>query len=182
MGEIRSTLDIIMERTKHLTMTEEEKEELCKKELAAKVKGLVQKFLDGLTDVQDIKSVIEAKGQESASQIRELLGKELMGRLEPDGHNERIFQLLEEVLSVNADPFKQVIAEFQKKVASEKAIRLDILRRQLAKRRISGSAVIPNLTLDGNWDPFYEKSIKDSKQQLSIIADNQTIGFQSFGS
>ena len=38
MGEIKSTLDIIMEKTKGLTMTEEEKEGLRRTELAERVK------------------------------------------------------------------------------------------------------------------------------------------------
>ena len=36
MGEIRSTLDIIMEKTKGLTMTEEEKKDFIKKETEGK--------------------------------------------------------------------------------------------------------------------------------------------------
>ena len=48
MGEIKSTMDIIMEKTKGLTMTEEEKAEYKHKELTGKVRGLIQKFLDGI--------------------------------------------------------------------------------------------------------------------------------------
>ena len=47
MGEIKSTLDIIMEKTKGLTMSEEERTSFKEKELTGKVKGLVQKYING---------------------------------------------------------------------------------------------------------------------------------------
>ncbi len=46
MAEIKSTIDLIMERTRNLTMTEEEKEELRNKELTEKAKGWVVRYLD----------------------------------------------------------------------------------------------------------------------------------------
>ena len=55
MGEIKSTLDIIMEKTKGLTMTEEEKTAFKSKEMEGKVKGALQKFLDGILDVERLK-------------------------------------------------------------------------------------------------------------------------------
>jgi len=54
MGEIRSTMDIIMEKAKNLTMSEEEKAEFNRKALQLKVKGLVQKFLDDLITLPSI--------------------------------------------------------------------------------------------------------------------------------
>nr|HID59615.1 hypothetical protein [Desulfobacterales bacterium] len=170
MGEIRSTLDIIMEKTKHLTMSEEEKEELRKKELRGKVKGIVQKFLDGQKDIRDIKSVIETEGKHG--DIQEFLKIELIERINPNDNNENIFQLLEEVLNINTIPLKRVINEFQKKVAEEKAIRLKNLKNQLANRGISGSAVVPNMALDEEWNQFLQKSVKECKDRLSIIAES----------
>ena len=41
MAEIKSTMDLIMERTKNLTMTDEEKKKLQLDELRGKVRGWV---------------------------------------------------------------------------------------------------------------------------------------------
>ncbi len=60
MGEIKSTMDIIMEKTKGLTMSEEEKAEYKQQELTGKVRGLIQKFLDGILDLDRLKVEVAA--------------------------------------------------------------------------------------------------------------------------
>ena len=50
MAEIKSTLDIIMEKAKKFSVTEEEKKGFRRQELEGKIKGLVQKALDGVLD------------------------------------------------------------------------------------------------------------------------------------
>lgn len=48
MGEIKSTLDIVMEKTKHLSMTHEEKLANEKEEVQAAVRGLAQKYNESI--------------------------------------------------------------------------------------------------------------------------------------
>jgi len=64
MGEIRSTMDIIMEKAKGLTMSEEEKETFRKKETEGKVRGFLQRFLDGFIDAERLKDEIGSLGEE----------------------------------------------------------------------------------------------------------------------
>ncbi len=56
MAEIKSTLDLIMERTKNFTLTNEGKRVLQTKELEGKVNGWVQKCMDGKTSMHQMKS------------------------------------------------------------------------------------------------------------------------------
>ena len=46
MGEIKSTLDIIMEKTRHLVLSPEERRQFERDEELRKVPGYVQKLLD----------------------------------------------------------------------------------------------------------------------------------------
>lgn len=167
MGEIKSTLDIIMEKTKSLTMTKDEKEELRRKEWTNQVKGWVQKFLDGLTNLEKLKSELEKEPE-----LQEVLGKELLERLQPDGDNIKIFQLMKGVLNIEKGPFLEVINEFQKEVACEQSKRLKNMKKQLTKRSIFGSAVIPNLTLDESWSACYQKLEADFKKRLKSVIGN----------
>jgi len=48
MGEIKSTLDLVMEKTRHLTLSPEEKDAQTKVEVHKRLKGLVQKYQDNL--------------------------------------------------------------------------------------------------------------------------------------
>jgi hypothetical protein len=44
MGEIKSTLDLAMERTKKISISQEEKEEIKRKEILQKVTGLSNRY------------------------------------------------------------------------------------------------------------------------------------------
>ena len=161
MGEIRSTLDIIMERTKGLTLTEEEQEDLRHKELAGKIKGWVQKYLDDLVNLETLK--LELKKE---AELQEILKRELQGRLEPDGNNVKIFQLIKGLLGIKKDPFVKIINKFQEEATRERSKRLEYMKKQLTKGRIFGSAVIPNLGHDTEWNAYYQKIKDDFKKEV----------------
>ena len=54
MSEIRSTIDIMMERTRGMSLSEEEKESLRKEELGKRAKGFRIKLLDAASEADDI--------------------------------------------------------------------------------------------------------------------------------
>jgi len=172
MAEIKSTLDIIMEKTKNLTMTEEEKEELRRTELAEKAKGWVQKYMDNLINQEKLKSELKKEGKDKYSELREILKKELLERLQPDDDNVKIFQLIKEILNIKKDPFVKIVNEFQKKVARERLKRLENMKKLLTKRRVFGSAVIPNVALDKSWGNHYKNLEGEYKKRLKSVTDN----------
>ncbi|MEA1935353.1 MAG: hypothetical protein U9M96_00850 [Thermodesulfobacteriota bacterium] len=172
MAEIKSTLDIIMEKTNNLTMTEEEKEELRRTELAEKAKGWVQKYMDNLIKQEKLKSELKKEGKDKYSELQKILKNELLERLQPDGDNVKIFQLIKGILDIKKDPFVKIINEFQKEVASEKSNRLENRKKLLTKRRFFGSAVIPNLALDESWGIHYKKLEVNCKKRLISVTDN----------
>ena len=55
MGEIKSTLDLVMERTKNLSLSDEEKQAQKQKEVESRIRGLLQKYLDGWLDKNQLK-------------------------------------------------------------------------------------------------------------------------------
>ena len=84
MGEIKSTLDIIMEKAKKFSLTEEEKKGFKRQELEGKIKGLVQKALDGVLDSERFqlevvalrtkeKELVDSLQQEHINQSKESL-------------------------------------------------------------------------------------------------------------
>ena len=172
MGEIKSTLDIIMEKTKNLTMTEEEKKDLRRRELAEKVKGWVQKYIDNRINQKNLKSELKKEGQDNYSMLQELLKIELVESLQMDDDNVKIFELMKDILNIKKDPFVNIIKDFQKEAAFEKPKRLEAIKKVLTKRGVFGSAVIPNLTLDENWDAYYKELEAEYKKRLHSITDN----------
>ncbi|MCK9276084.1 MAG: hypothetical protein M0P57_13445 [Syntrophales bacterium] len=62
MAEIKSTLDIIMEKTRGMTLSDQEKKEIRLKEQEGKIKGLVERFSVGFISKSDfLRSLHENK-------------------------------------------------------------------------------------------------------------------------
>jgi hypothetical protein len=150
MAEIKSTLDIIMERTKNLTITEGEKRAFLQKELKAKAKGWIQKYLDGIINSGQFKSNIEK--EKNPEVLHEIIKMELLGFLQLQGGNEKIYTSLKDVLFIEPEPFRMIAESFQKKIEREKLQKLETIRNSLKERKICGSSIIPNINNDKTWD------------------------------
>jgi len=60
MGEIRSTLDLVMEKTRNLTLSKEEKEKQDNEELRKKLNGLLEQFQDNMLRKGELKKKLES--------------------------------------------------------------------------------------------------------------------------
>ena len=152
MAEIKSTLDLIMEKTKGLTLSPKEKEELRREEWLKKARGWIQKFLDGWVDLDRVKN--ELSSQEAPAGWKEILQPEIIGALEPEGDNEKRFQLITGLLDRSRDPFIKILKVCNQNVEKEKIRLMDRSLNRLADQGISGSAVLPNLDRDSSWIQF----------------------------
>ncbi len=164
MAEIKSTLDIIMEKTKGLTMTDEEKKELKRKEMAGKVKGLVQKISDGFMGLDGLKKELAALGKGHEDMLRVIMMSEIAGRIQPEGDNEPLMEILEKTIGMDTGPIRDFFADSQRKLEKEKVARGKRLMKRLKKKGISGSAVIPNLEADSQWRD-YVSNLKETFQK-----------------
>jgi hypothetical protein len=170
MGEIKSTLDIIMEKTKDLTLTEEEKRAFRKKEVEGKVKGLLLKFLDGLIDVEKLtKEVISEAGKDQGMAMAFIL-KECLDRIDPEADNELLLQILEHVANINTTSLQNILSEFKIKLKDEKDIREQELNKQILEKGISGSAVLPNIRSDQQWIQHVQDAKEEFKGKLQALA------------
>jgi len=59
MGEIKSTLELAMEKTKKFAISEKEKEEMKQKEVLQKATGLFHRYRNGLLPLNEILKQIE---------------------------------------------------------------------------------------------------------------------------
>lgn len=151
MAEIKSTLDIIMEKTKNLTMTEEEKKFFQKAEMEGKVKGLVQKFLDGFLSLEGLKREIESLGKGKQAIALNALTRECLARMDPEIDSRPILEILQSVAGVDPAPFRELQTKYRICLEEHKQEREKVLLKRLKGRGISGSAVLPNLNADEEW-------------------------------
>jgi hypothetical protein len=151
MGEIKSTLDIVMEKTKHLTLTDEERAAQRKDEMTNKLRGLIQGSLDGSIDVYKMKNEIETFAGDRWDEAIALLIELCVHNIDLLKDNRVFIQILEEVAQVNPAPFRQVLSSFEEEIKEGYHKAQARLSLALKEKGISGSAVVPNVEADEAW-------------------------------
>lgn len=173
MGEIRSTLDIIMEKTKGLTMTEDEKAAFQRSEVEEEIKPILQKYLDGRIDPERVGIEIVALGEEKEDMAMEILKKECLARIEPEGDNSGLFDLLGRAVGLDTGPFLEAVSTFQKEMKRQRARHGEAFRVRLQERGISGSALIPNPNADVEFIRYADQKREELRERLSALASQQ---------
>jgi DNA-binding protein YbaB len=166
MAEIKSTLDIIMEKAKKFSATEEEKQGFKRQELEGKIKGLVQKTIDGLLDSERFQIEMVALQARDKDLVEQILKKELVSRLEVEANSEALLRILENVSGPAWATVRKVLADFDKEAEKQKDSRVKILLDSFRKRGISGSAVLPNLDADPEWARVRSELTRDMQEKI----------------
>jgi len=60
MGEIKSTLDLVLEKTKHLSQSSAEKQAQVRKDIEMRINGLLKKYQDGVVSKAQLQRDYEA--------------------------------------------------------------------------------------------------------------------------
>ena len=158
MGEIKSTLDLVMEKTKNLTLSNEEREEQKNKEISDRLRGLVQKFQDHILNTDNLRSDYQKLQKEHGLPNNRHLIAEICSQIFPGKDNQVLFDLLAEFKVPGFEELKSILNEFQSVLDAAAEQRRQSLKDQLAKTHfISGSAVVPNLDNDAEWRQSAEK-------------------------
>ena len=151
MAEIKSTLDIIMEKAKKFSVTEEEKKGFKRQELEGKIKGLLQKAVDGVLDSERFQVEVFAFQTKEKELVHRILQEEIVARIELGANNEALLQLLEKTEGLASGAIRKVVAKSEKKDEKQKESRRKALIESFKKKGISGSAVLPNLDANREW-------------------------------
>ena len=152
MGEIKSTLDLVMEKTRNLSLSHAEKVEQKNKEIQRRIRGLLQKFQDQIMSFDRFESDYQILNKDFDLAGDDLLIKEICGQIEPGKDNTILLELLVQFKVPEWEGIVSVLDDFDSTVDAAAQKRSEILKEELAKTHfISGSAVIPNLDIDEAW-------------------------------
>ena len=169
MAEIKSTLEIIMEKTKGLTMSEEEKAEIRQKELSGKIRGLILKFLDGLLEMERFKKEVSALGEEKEEVIKKIIKDDSVGRFSLDGDNSRLLEMLQGVVGMDVEPINKLLEEYENSLQDTATRRMQAIWEALEQRGIRGSAVVPNLDADPEWKGYLNEATQTFQEKLAEL-------------
>jgi hypothetical protein len=166
-------MDIIMEKTKGLTMSEEEKAEYKQQELTGKVRGLIQKFLDGFLNMDRLKVEVAALSGIQEDAVNRIIVEESIPHIQLGEQREPILNLLEKVVGLDIVPIREMEMALKERLEGERETWEKSLKEKLEKKGVSGSAVIPNLKADPDWKQHVsdEKEIFGAKIRSRLKSD-----------
>jgi hypothetical protein len=155
MAEIKSAIELAMERTKGFVMDEKEKEESLVQESENRLKGMVRRFLDSTIDVEYFRNHYE-KLELARRAKRDFLVDLIVAEFDV-GESGKLFDLLhvadgglDKSITKELDGLHR---QFSQEVETQSGdVRKRVLDR-LKKMGIAGSALEPNVVA---WDEWAE--------------------------
>jgi hypothetical protein len=180
MGEIKSTLELAMERTKKFAISEKEKEEMKQKEVFQKATSLFHRYREGHLPLSDILKEIEKMDKKTATTVKESLLSQWIDALSLDDDAERILKGIESLKQQSMDEVKQKFYHLFSQYQEEKERVKEEVRIQfteaLREEGIYGNAVEPKLEGGDLWkkeidklDHSYRMKLEEIKEQLRAL-------------
>jgi len=166
MAEIKSTLDIIMEKTRHLVLSSEEKLQLERDEYLRKVPGYIQKYLDAVWSLDDLLEAIATLSDEHRHPIKQELIMRLVMEVSFDARGRKCLQALQNLATGEHQgrvaELYQLLDRFDASHHELVALQAEQLKAQLADLGISGNAVL------GRGEKNYEWETKSQEYESQL--------------
>jgi len=175
MGEIKSTLELAMERTKKFAISEKEKEEMKQKEILQKATSLFHRYREGHLPLNNILKEIGKMEKKTAITVKKILLSQWIDALSLDDDDERILKGIESLKGRSMDEVKQKFHHLLSQYLSEKEKVKEKVKVQftdtLKKDGIYGSAVEAKIEGSEIWKKEIEKLDHSYKMKLEEIKD-----------
>jgi len=177
MGEIKSTLELAMEKTRKFAISEKEKEEIKQREILQKATSLFHRYREGHLPLNELLKEIEKMDKRTSTTVKESLLSQWIDALSLEENAERIFKGIESLKGRSVDEGKQkfhhLLSQYQKeKEKIKEEVKAQFIT-DLKERDIYGSAVEPNLEGGEHWkkekeklDNSYKTKLEEIKEQL----------------
>ncbi|MEW6374560.1 MAG: hypothetical protein AB1502_02065 [Thermodesulfobacteriota bacterium] len=180
MAEIKSTLELAMERTKKIAISDKEREEIKRKEVSQRVKGLFHRYVEGYLPLNEILKEIERMEKNGATTVKEALLSQWIDALSLNDELERLLKGIESLKYRDLDDVKQKLLHLLSQYRREKErIKQEVEVQSLESLRregIYGNAVEPSIEKDQTWkkeleklDHLYREKLEEIKNQLRAL-------------
>jgi hypothetical protein len=150
MAEIKSTLDLIMEKTKHLSLNDEEKLALEQQQLIQRVNVPLLHYLKGERDAEYLAQELDSLPPEKREEGRRLCIELLIDSLSPFEDNTRTLAGVERLLGkTGRERWEKTLIPLKKEYQEEReaahAEAASCLLEALAAAGLRGSALLPHV-------------------------------------
>ena len=176
MGEIKSTLDLVMERTRHLSLSDEEKQRQQAEAFEKRLQGLLQQYADGALSIEQLRERFVTLETELKTTDRQILRAAVVKRVDPDRENARWLDLLAQEAPALCGPLQAGLDAYRQKQADLLAAGAQDRREDLARRHgIAGTAVVPNPRQDPACQERLAALRKETQAGFEALLDQISI-------
>ena len=173
MAEIKSTLDLVMEKTKNLTFSDEERQINKSADINNKLKGLISKYEDNTLRYYEFEKEIKRIEKQHETDCRAIVAREVLQRIDFMADNGPLMAVLKDFCGMETEPVKSSINAYREKALAEadrrRHVILDLLKKE---HHISGSAVAASLENDRSLKTILKALQKEFKENLPSPAGN----------
>jgi hypothetical protein len=174
LGEIRSTIDLMMERTAGMSLSSKEKEEYRQEEFRKRARGLKIRLLEDPSQVDVILSSLGSESDEDRGLLEQLLWEEFVDSISVDQSALKALDVMAELPAGQAhrdqlDSLRDQLKTVLKTRTKDRKTVLARERKKLASFGISGTAVIPKIPADPPANSELASKIEHIKSQLHAL-------------
>jgi hypothetical protein len=172
LGEIPSTLDLIMNKTRGMSLSKEEKESLHMEELRKRANGFRIRLLDDPSRADEILAALDNEPERDRLVLHSFLWNTMLETLPADEEILKCLQIMELLPTgkANASKLSKLRAAFKSWLKTRGADRKKVLAREkkrLAAAGISGSAVVPKIPKGSGVERGFEQELERFRKELS---------------
>jgi hypothetical protein len=161
MAEIKSTLELALERTKKIAISEKEKEEIRQKKLMEKAQGLFHRYREGHAPLSELQKEIERMDEKTSAAVRDFLLSQWIDALSLKAEDERLIKGIQWLkngrLEGTPQGFRQLSSQYRQEMEKIRQETRTQLVEALKSDGITGSAIEPNVEGDLLWKEAVEK-------------------------
>jgi hypothetical protein len=172
--EIKSAVELAMEKTKGLHLSREEKEKLKEEELQSKAHSLVNRFLEVDFHLREVEKDLAKYHPDQRAQLERLILHYLSEAVTLDRDNDLIYQGVQAFWKESKKTIGKIreLTEsyHQRREKEYKKIEKDLLKK-LERQGISGSAVQPKIEGSQEWEEALAKFKQPFEDQLRVLKE-----------
>ena len=152
MGEIKSTLDLVMEKTRTLSLTDEEKERLRQAELIRRGESLARRYISEEISFEQLELELTKEYYENQTILKKTLTRFFLESIFLDQPTHRVFRALRYLIKEETvQRLEKLKEDYVKTSEAHYAGIEEDARSELALRGITGSAIVPKVESSSAW-------------------------------
>jgi len=174
MAEIKSAIELAMEKTKNLVVDSEEREAMAIKEVEDKIKAVLRRYMEEMVDDEEAAKELNKINADPVLK-RTLIVDAVVEEFDLRKNNERLLTLIYtagiELPETIRSELEALNETFREEVEARKMIIQERIRDNLTQSGIGGSGIEPNLVAWDEWHEEVEKAGNAFRERMEELKD-----------